>query len=170
MIKTFTDDLWPFQGITHQRITVRAIAEFQDKLVFLKVNRDDLFGTLSHLETLGGGIEAHEDKEAALKREILEESGYHCEILAPLCVIEDTYNALKRRTVSHFYAVRLIEQVQACHFTDDEKKLHMELVTLSPKTALDTLSNPKAPIEKLIYQRDLFAYQCYRRQFHETGQ
>lgn len=90
--KRFTDDVFAKSDITHVRETVRMIAVYHDRYAFLEIKRDDIFGCLRHLETLGGGIEVNESHAQAIQRELLEESGWEGEILRPLCVIEDTYN------------------------------------------------------------------------------
>ena len=160
--KRFTDDVFAKSDITHVRETVRMIAVYHDRYAFLEIKRDDIFGCLRHLETLGGGIEANESHAQAIQRELLEEGGWEGEILRPLCVIEDTYHLIQRRTISHFYAVRLIRQSRPCAYTEEEKQLIHGLVFLSEEEVLKELSAPnKQSIQKLIYQRDLFAYKCY---------
>lgn len=160
--KVFNDDVFKENIITHKRETVRAIACFKDQYAFLQIERNDIFGCCRHLETLGGGIEANESHEQAIRREIREESGFDCEIIRPLCIVEDVYHVLGRKTISYFYAVRLIGEPKLSKYTEDEKKLIQGLVFLNKEEVLAQLSSPDVKtIQKLIYQRDLFAYQCY---------
>lgn len=160
--KVFKDDVFEVKAITHVRETVRVIACIKDRYAFLQIDRNDVFGCCKHLETLGGGIEANESHHEAIHRELREEAGFECEILRPLCVIEDVYHVLGRKTISYFYAVRLIGEPMACAYTEDEKSLIKGLVFLSKDEVLAQLSAPDIhSVQKLIYQRDLFAYQCY---------
>lgn len=160
--KVFNDDVFKENIITHERETVRVIACFNDLYAFLEVDRNDIFGCCRHLETLGGGIEANESHEQAIQREIREESGFDCEIIRPLCIVEDVYHVLGRKTILYFYAVRLIGEQKSLAYTEDERKLIKGLVFLKKEEVLSQLSSPDIhSIQKLIYQRDLFAYQCY---------
>lgn len=160
--KIFNDDVFKENIITHERETVRVIACFKDLYAFLEVDRNDIFGCCRHLETLGGGIEENESHEQAIQREIREESGFDCEIIRPLCIVEDVYHVLGRKTISYFYAVRLIGEQKSLAYTEDERKLIKGLVFLKKEEVLSQLSSPDIhSIQKLIYQRDLFAYQCY---------
>lgn len=160
--KVFNDDVFKENIITHERETVRVIACFKDLYAFLEIDRNDIFGCCRHLETLGGGIEANESHEQAIQREIREESGFDCGIIRPLCIVEDVYHVLGRKTISYFYAVRLIGEQKSLAYTEDERKLIKGLVFLKKEEVLSQLSSPDIhSIQKLIYQRDLFAYQCY---------
>lgn len=160
--KVFIDDVFEEKSITHERETVRVIANFQDRFAFLQIDRNDIFGCCKHLETLGGGIEVNESHEQAIYREIREEAGFNCEILRPLCIVEDVYHVLGRRTISHFYAVKLMGEPKMVNYTENEKKLIKGLVFLTKEEVLAELSAPDVhSVQKLIYQRDLFAYQCY---------
>ena len=62
-------------GITHTRHVARAIVLEDDKILMLKVNRDDEFGNATYLETSGGGVDDGETPEQAVLREIDEELG-----------------------------------------------------------------------------------------------
>lgn len=160
--KIFKDDVFEERMVTHERETVRVIACFKDFFAFLEIERNDVFGCCKHLETLGGGIEFNESHTQAIQREIKEESGFDCEILRPLCIVEDVYHILGRRTISYFYAVRLIGEQKSTTYTEEEKRLIKGLVFLTKEEVLKQLSSyDDHSIQKLIYQRDLFAYQCY---------
>lgn len=160
--KTFIDDVYPKQEIIHIRETVRMIAVFQDRFAFLTIDRNDCFGHCQHFETLGGGIEVNESHADAIHRELLEESGWVGEIVRPLCIIEDDYHLLQRHTISHFYEVRLLKQVQPTAYTQAEQQLIKGLVFLTHEEVIQALSTPPPhSLQKLIYQRDLFAYQIH---------
>ena len=68
------DTEWPKEYIDHDRAIARAIV-FDDEgyFYFLRVERDDDFGKGVFIETAGGGVEAGEDLQEAIVRELWEE-------------------------------------------------------------------------------------------------
>ncbi|MCR5232092.1 MAG: hypothetical protein K6B64_05540 [Acholeplasmatales bacterium] len=56
------DNEWPLEYINHDRMIARAIV-IDDELnfYFVRINRDDLFGHATCIETSGGGVEDGED-------------------------------------------------------------------------------------------------------------
>ena len=76
------DDEWQLDFIDHDRQIVRAIV-FDDvgDFYFVRVDRDDDFGIATTIETAGGGVEAGEDLECAIRRELAEELGADVEVL-----------------------------------------------------------------------------------------
>ena len=69
------DNEWPFKTTDHDRNIVRAIVVDEEGFYyFVSQVRDDDFGCGRCIETSGGGVEAGEDLETAIKRELKEES------------------------------------------------------------------------------------------------
>ena len=65
-----TDNEWPFEYVSHDRIIVRAIViDDAGNFYFVRADRDDDFGKCVVIETSGGGVEDGEELEAAVKRE-----------------------------------------------------------------------------------------------------
>lgn len=153
------DDVYEQQEITTIRETVRVIARYFDQYVFLQICGDDEFGHRNHIETIGGGIEDNESREEAIRREIMEETGRACIIRSYLCDVIDDYHILKRRTLSHFYLVDLLEKTNKVAHSDLEKQLIKGIVLLNQQEVLHYYENAlEGNIERLIYRRDAYAF------------
>ena len=82
------DNEWPLEYIDHDRQIVRAIVfDDQENYYFVRAKRDDDFGKATLIETSGGGVEAGEDLETALKRELKEELGAEVEIMHKIGIV-----------------------------------------------------------------------------------
>lgn len=160
------DTEWKKQAIAEVRHTVRVIAvNDHDEYAFLRIVGEDAFGQRDHLETIGGGIEENESEEAAIHREVMEEIGYTCEIIGAIGEIVDRYYLIKRETHSHFYAVRLGENIGQIKRTPLEQMLIAEVVWLKEGEVLPILENERAKgINRLIQQRDACAFAAYLKQ------
>ena len=67
----------------------------------MRANRDDDFGKATLIETAGGGVEAGEDLDTAIRRELKEELGADVEILCKIGVVSDYYNLINRHNVNN---------------------------------------------------------------------
>lgn len=68
------DNEWALTAIDHNRMIVRAIVvDDEENYYFTRINRDDIFGKATLIETSGGGVEKDEDLETAIRRELKEE-------------------------------------------------------------------------------------------------
>lgn len=71
LLLNLEDNEWPLTGIDHDRMIARAIVVDDDGyFYFVRADRDDDFGKATLIETAGGGVEAGEDLNAAIKREL----------------------------------------------------------------------------------------------------
>ena len=120
--------LSPLEYINHDRQIVRGIV-YDDKgyFYFVRVDRDDLFGKLTHLETPGGGVNENEDIKLALKREIAEECGMIIDIIDELGIIEDDYNIIHRHNISCYYLCREVGRCDS-RLEDYEKELFISCI------------------------------------------
>ena len=114
------DSEWPEQPADHDRLIVRAVV-FDDggRLYFMRVERDDMFGRATLIETSGGGVEPGEDLRAALRRELREELGAEVEIVRELAVVSDYYNVIRRHNINHYFLCRALSFGET-HMTEDE--------------------------------------------------
>ena len=100
----------------HNRLVVRAIIYDENGLIYMHlVERDDIFGKLSYLETPGGGVEKDESLSEAIKREVKEELGIEIEIIDYLGCVFDSYNLIKQRNEVHFF---LAKKTKDTHFIE----------------------------------------------------
>lgn len=103
------------------REAARAIVMKDDKIALLYVNAMDFY------KLPGGGIEAGEDLESALRREVLEESGCEVEIIQELGEIHEYRTHFEQFQKSYCF----ITQVKGCigktQFTESEIEDEFEL-------------------------------------------
>ena len=64
---------------------------------FVRAERDDDFGRATLIDTSGGGVEAGEDLDSAIKHELKEELGAEVEVVCKIGVVSDYYNLIHRR-------------------------------------------------------------------------
>lgn len=99
------DTQWTKTNIDHDRQVVRAIVvDEQQNYYFVKVHRDDIFGTGTFIETSGGGVEPGEDLITALKRELKEELGANVNILCKIGTVSDYYNLIHRHNINNYFS------------------------------------------------------------------
>ena len=102
------DTEWPFEFIDHDRMIVRAICFDDDGFFyFVREERDDGFVKATLIETSGGGVEAGEDLQSAIKRELKEELGVGVEVIRKIGVISDYYNLIRRHNITNYFLCRI---------------------------------------------------------------
>ena len=145
-----------FTGVTHTREIVRAILIDENNNVCLeKILDDDGFGPRDYYETPGGGIKKGESHEEALHREIEEEVGYKCEVLAHIADVHDYYNLIGRKNYNHFYLVRRLEKVKQ-HLEPDEKLRISKIIWVPIDEAIKLYENMQnVLVGKIVKQREL---------------
>ena len=103
------DTQWPLTYIVHDRNIVRAIViDEKQNFYFVRAKRNDDFGEATLIETSGGGVEADENLEEALKRELKEELGANAEIIDRIGVVDDYYNLIHRHNINNYYLCKAI--------------------------------------------------------------
>ena len=150
------DNEFPFQGFTNLRLTARGIVFDERGLVAVHhIKRNDLFGDQEYFETPGGGVDEGETVEQALLRECREELGEEVEILCPLGIVEDAYNAIQRRNQNHYFLCQKTSQGKA-HFVSEGDSLIQETLYLPLDEAIQKMrSQPKELVSRLVKQREL---------------
>lgn len=151
------DTEWPLEYIDHDRKIVRAIVfDDQENYYFVRAKRDDDFGKAKLIETSGGGVEAGEDLETALKRELKEELGAEVEIMHKIGIVSDYYNLIHRHNINNYYLCKVTSFGEK-HLTKDEiEDFHLSTLRLSYRDAEKEYQKcAETKIGKLIAAREL---------------
>lgn len=151
------DTEWPLEYIDHDRKIVRAIVfDDQENYYFVRAKRDDDFGKATLIETSGGGVEAGEDLETALKRELKEELGAEVEIMHKIGIVSDYYNLIHRHNINNYYLCKVTSFGEK-HLTRDEiEDFHLSTLRLSYRNAEKEYQKcAETKIGKLIADREL---------------
>lgn len=156
------DTSYPFSYINHNRIAARAIIlNDKNQIYLIKVDRDDIFGKLTHLETPGGGVNENEDIKIALKREIEEECGMIIDIIDELGIIEDDYNIIHRHNITYYYLCREVNRCPS-HLEDYEKALFKSMDYYDIDEVLRITDNPREDLTKILYRRERIIYELVK--------
>lgn len=151
------DTEWPLEYIDHDRKIVRAIVfDDQENYYFVRAKRDDDFGKATLIETSGGGVEASEDLETALKRELKEELGAEVEIMHKIGIVSDYYNLIHRHNINNYYLCKITSFGEK-HLTKDEiEDFYLSTLRLSYRDAEEEYKKcAETKIGKLIAAREL---------------
>ena len=151
------DTEWPLEYIDHDRKIVRAIVfDDQENYYFVRAKRDDDCGKATLIETSGGGVEAGEDLETALKRELKEELGAEVEIMHKIGIVSDYYNLIHRHNINNYYLCKVTSFGEK-HLTKDEiEDFHLSTLRLSYRDAEKEYQKcAETKIGKLIADREL---------------
>ena len=152
-----TDNEWPFEYVSHDRIIVRAIViDDAGNFYFVRADRDDDFGKCVVIETSGGGVEDGEELEAAVKRELLEELGAEVEVITEIGTVSDYYNLIHRHNINHYYLCRVISLGEK-HLTEDEaNRFHLSTLVLPYDEAMGEYERcMTSPLGRLIGYREV---------------
>ncbi len=136
------------------------------RAVILKDN--ELF--LMHLKSSntyvlpGGSVDEDENLETALRREVLEETGYDILSFTQTLIIKENHQAFKRK--HYIYRVDINDTPQTTALTQEEQTLGMTLIKLPLDKALEllTLNQGTHPLSEPLELRELIAI------MHSTNQ
>ncbi len=151
------DTEWPFEYTDHDRRIVRAIV-FDDagNFYFVRAERDDDFGKATLIETAGGGVEADEDPDSAIKRELKEELGAEVEIICKIGVVSDYYNLIHRHNLNNYYLCRAISFGDKNLTKDETDDFHLSTLKLTYNEAVaEYEKRRKTKLGRLIANREL---------------
>ena len=151
------DTAWPYTYTDHERQIARAIVfDGEGFFYFVRVHWDDQFGKGVFIETSGGGIEAGEEPETAIRRELKEELGAEIDVICKLGVVSDYYNLIHRHNVNHYYLCKLLS-VGSTSMTEEEiRDFQLSALRLRyEEAAAEYRKNAATPWGSLLCQREL---------------
>lgn len=151
------DGEWPLDYIDHDREIVRAIVFDEDGyFYFVRATRNDDFGNVVLIETSGGGVEANENYDDAIKRELKEELGAEVEIIGKIGTVSDYYNLIHRHNINNYYLCKVISFGDRHLMEDEEKEFHLTTLKLTYEEALQEYEKRRvSPLGRLIAQREI---------------
>ena len=151
------DTEWPFEYTDHDRRVARAIV-FDDEgyFYFIRAERDDDFGRATLIETSGGGVEADEDLDSAIKRELKEELGAEVRVVCKIGVVSDYYNLIHRHNLNNYFLCK-VASFGDKHLTRDEiEDFHLSTLKLTYEEAVAEYEKRRETrLGKLIANREL---------------
>ena len=131
------DNEWPFEYTDHDRKIARAIVFDDDGyFYFVRAERDDDFGKATLIETAGGGVEACEDLNEAIKRELKEELGAEVEIICKIGTVSDYYNLIHRHNLNNYFLCKVVSFGEKHLMPDEIEDFHLSTLKLTYEEAL----------------------------------
>lgn len=88
----------------------------------------------------GGGHEKNETKEETFKREVLEETGCNVEIVDYMGYTEEIESKMNSTQISYVFISKVTKDTKKLHLTQKEIEEGGELIWLTPKVALQLIS------------------------------
>jgi 8-oxo-dGTP diphosphatase len=165
LIAEINDDVYKAtKKINQIRFAVRALCFNESgEVAIIHVKGKDNFGLKNYYELPGGGIEADETPEVALKREMAEELGVVVKDFQKLGVITYNFNILGLKTIAYYYACNFNGK-RKNNWTKVEKAQIDGILWLKP-SALEKLINETkvSNVGKIIHQRELLALKEWKK-------
>lgn len=156
------DTLNPYQSVDFIRFTARALVlDKAGRVAYLRLKGEDSLGYHDYYQSPGGGIEWEESLHEGLKRELLEECGFHVRNIESLGLIYEFYHPLGKLSLQNYYVCELERSEDRTDRTDVEKALVQEIVWLDPFDAIRTFMQVKNELGLFVSQRELLALTEY---------
>lgn len=152
ILEIFEDDLTKHDLSDVNHHSARAIIKKNSQILLLYSKTQDFY------MLPGGRIEDKETPKDCVIREVLEETGYHVDVIRKTLVIQEHYRTSNWN--SHFFLCQLHDQLKTdVHWTDEELRLGIEPIWIDPIDALTLLDqhDTKFPHGYNIMQREFLA-------------
>ena len=151
------DTEWAFEYTDHDRMIARAICvDDEGFFYFVRAERNDDFGKAILIETSGGGVEAGEDLQTAVKRELKEELGVETEVLCRLGTVSDYYNLIHRHNINNYFLCRIISFGDKDLRKDEIEDFHLSTLKMTYEEAVREYERRReTKIGRLIANREL---------------
>ena len=151
------DTEWPFEFIDHDRMIARAICFDDDGyFYFVRAERDDDFGIATLIETSGGGVEAGEDLQSAIKRELKEELGVEAEVIRKIGVVSDYYNLIHRHNINNYFLCKIKSFGDKSLTKDEIEDFHLSTLKMTYDEAAEEYEKRRETrLGRLIANREL---------------
>jgi len=137
---------------TEPRIAVTAVLFDRDCNIALSYSsKMDIYSII------GGGVDLGEDLITAIKREILEEAGCHCEIICELGLTFESRAEINYTQTRYNYIARVVGEKGELQLTEDElsKDITVRWLPIEEALRLIKKSTPHDYNYKFIRHRDI---------------
>lgn len=151
------DDQYPKRKRFKKRVAVRAFVEVKEGVYLLhEVKRDDAFGNCDYFELPGGKREKGESSLFALRREVMEETGYEFSEVQYLGFVRDFYNLLGWENITQYFLVSGVAKIKEPHFVSQGDRLIQRTLSVSKEEAIVIMTAlPLEGIPLLVKRREL---------------
>ena len=132
-------------------LAVRAVIRHQDEVTLMHLKQSNTY------VLPGGGVHEGESLDAALTREVTEETGHLVHTATKTLIIREILDGLRRE--HHIYAVTVHEKSASTNLTDEERALDMHPVRLPFHEATRILAKAEGThkLSEPIQTRELIA-------------
>jgi len=124
----------------------------------------DEFGERNHLESVGGGVQDGESDEEAIRREVLEETGFTVQSLESIGYLVHEYNSIRRLNYAHYFKAFVDTSCkQSLNLTAEESKLFKGLRWGKLSDLIEILKQANSKCDELIHNRELKGVELLNR-------
>jgi len=154
IIATITDrDVLGTEGLSHTRPRHAArgiVINQQGLMAVMYMGKFDLYCLP------GGGVEGGENVRAALKREIMEETGCSCDYVEPLAIVEENRFCHNFTQINHYFLVKTLSAPGETSLTYKETQADTHVMWFPPEKARELISAARheQPQRRFIQARD----------------